>query len=354
MRYGVRSLGSLVTAAVVLAAVGCGPGEIDGADEAATETGRVLNVEVTTIEPTDFVEVIRLAGTVAANREVVVSAEESGVITELFVEKGSAVREGQPIARIDDRLLAPQVAQARAQAALAREVWERRKRLFEEDQVGSELAYLEARFGSEQADAVLATLERRLERTVVSAPVEGILDERMVEIGTMVSPGTPVARVVDLDPVKVTGGVPERYAADVRTGAPASVTFDALEEQTFDGVINYVGATVDPSNRTFPIEFRLPNPGRTMKPEMVADVEVQRRVIEDAVVVPQDVLVRVEGGYAAYVVTGETVEARSVTTGASQRNLVVITDGLAPGDRIVVVGQQQVAAGDRVRIVGES
>jgi RND family efflux transporter MFP subunit len=334
----------------------CGPAVIDASPEASAATGRVLNVVVTTVSTSDFTDVVRLTGIVVADRDVIVAAEESGVVTELLVAKGAAVQAGQPIAKIDDRLLASQTAQARAQAALARELWERRRRLFEEDKVGSELAYLEARYQAEQAEAALGTLERRLERTVVTAPFDGILDDRMVEVGAMVNPGTPVARVVDLSPLKVSGGVPERYGPDIRPGARATVRFDALEGVEFTGTIDYVGAAVNPSNRTFPVELALPNPGRGVKPEMVADIEVVRSVAERAVVVPQDALVRIEDGYIVYLVVGSgddlTIDARPVVPGASQRNEVVVT-GLEPGDRLVVVGQKQVARGDRVRVVAE-
>ena len=354
MWKGVRNLGGLAALTAMAVLSGCGPAaEANGSDEELAETGRVLNVQVETLQPTDFVEVVRLPGIVAANRDVVVSAEESGQIVEIFVDKGASVAAGQPILKIDDRLLASQVAQARAQAALAREVWERRKRLFEGDKVGSELAYLEAKYQAEQAQAALATLERRLERTVITAPIEGVLDMRLVEIGTMVDPGTDVARIVDLDPVKIMGGVPERYAADIRPGARGGVQIDALEGQQFPGTVNYVSAAVDPSNRTFLIEMQMPNPGRAVKPEMVANIEVVRRVVEDALVVPQEALVRVEDGYIVFVVEDDHAVGKPVTVGASQRNQSVITSGLQAGDKLVVVGQKQLAAGDRVRIVGE-
>ena len=352
----VRKRGGWLALLAVLALAGCGIQDADGADEVPIATGRVLNVEVVALDPRDFSELIRLSGTVVANRDVLVSAEESGIVTAVLVEKGSHVSRGQPIARIDDRLLSSQVAQAKAQAALAGEVWTRRQRLFEEDSVGSELAYLEAKYQAQQADAALATLQRRLERTVVLAPIQGILDDRMVEVGTMVNPGTPVGRIVDLDPVKVAAGVPERYASDVSPGSRATVTIDALEEQTLAATIGFVGAAVNPSNRTFPVELSLPNPGRSLKPEMVANVEVVRRVVRDALVVPRDAVVRVEGGYSAFVVIDQggvdTVESRSVTLGPSQGNEVVVSTGLHAGDRLVVVGQKQVAAGDRVRVVG--
>lgn len=348
----------------VLAAAGtasaCGGAQADDGQSAAsgadTTVSRVINVEVLELETGSFTDLIRLTGTVAASRDVTVSAEESGVIRELPVEKGTRVRSGQPIARIDDRVLRAQVEQARARAELARETWERRKRLWEEDQVGSEMAYLEAKYAAQEARASLAGLEERLERTVVRAPVPGTLDDRMVEVGSMVSPGTPVARVVDTDPVKITGGVPERYAADVAPGDRATVTFDVLGGESFEGTLTYVGASVNPGNRTFPVELTVPNPGRVVKPEMVANIEITREVREDVVVVPREALVRVEDGQVAFVVAeeGETrvAEVRRLSLGPAQRNRIVVESGLEAGDRLIVVGQHQVASGDRIRIVG--
>ncbi len=337
---------------------GCGPGaQVEGAQENAGYT-RVINVEVSTAERSDFTEFIRLTGTVQANQDVVVSAEESGVVREIVVDKGNRVSPDQPIIRLDAELLQAQVDQARALAGMARETWERRKRLYEEDQVGSELVYLEARYGWEQAAANLKLLEERLERTVIRAPIAGILDTREIEVGTMVSAGTPVARIVDTDPVKITAGVPERYATDVATGTLVEVTFDVLgDDEVFGGRISYVGATVNPRNRTFPIEFSLPNPGGVIKPEMVAGVSVVRKTMEGVVVVPQEAVVRVEDGYVAFVAVeenGETVAGRrSLELGPAQRNQVVVQSGLEVGDRLIVVGQQSVAEGDRVNVVAE-
>jgi len=316
---------------------------------------RVINVVVQELTPAPFIEEIGLTGTVEAARDVTVAAEESGVIRELLVPKGATVRQGQPIVRLDDRLLVPEVERARAEATLARQSWERRKRLYEEDQVGSELAYLEARLLSEQAAAQLAVLEERLSRKTLLAPFSGILEDRYVEVGSMVAPGAPVVRIIDVNPVKVTAGVPERYATDVRPGSSVRVGFDVLEGQTFDGIIAFVGAAVNPRNRTFPVEFSIPNPGGMVKPEMVANVSLVRRVVEEALVVPQEAVVRVSDGYAVFVfredAAGGVVESRSVTLGPSQRNQVVIASGLSAGDRIVVVGQTQVANGDRARVV---
>ncbi len=335
---------------------GCGGAGAEGSAQ-DREYVRVVNVEVAPVEPTDFSEIIHLTGTVEASQDVTLSAEESGVVEEILVDKGNRVRAGEPIFKLDDDLLQAQVDQARAVAAMAQETWERRKRLYEEDKVGSELVYLEAKYGAEQAAANLRLLEARLDRTVIKAPIEGILDSRQVEVGTMVGAGTPVARIVDNDPVEVTAGVPERFAPDVEVGAEVTVTFDVLPGQEFRGRVSYVGAAVNPRNRTFPVELVLPNPGGVIKPEMVANLGLVRGTNQNAIVIPQESVVRTENGFIVFVAQegpeGMRVRARPVEVGSRQDNRVLIRSGLDAGDRLVVVGQLSVADGDRVNIVTE-
>lgn len=343
--------------AVALIAAGCGDAQADDTEQQqeAGAFSRVINVETLEVRPELFEEQIRLTGVALADQDVTVSAEESGVIREVLAEKGTRVTEGQALLKIDDAVLRAQVNQARAQADLAAQTWERRQRLWEDDRVGSELAYLEARFAAEQTAANVAGLEARLERTTIRAPFDGVLDDRSVEVGSMVSPGQEVARVVALSTVKVAAGMPERYAADVGTGGSAVVHFDVLPGERFPANITYVGASVSPQNRTFPIEIRMANPRNLIKPEMVANVVVERRTIPEALVVPQDALVRVEDGYVVFVAEedgeGMVARARPVELGPTQNNQVVITSGLEAGERLIVVGQRSVAAGDRINVV---
>ena len=351
-----RSIGTgAVAGTAIVALAGCGTPEADSAQVDAAEFARVINVEVRPLETERFVEEIRLTSVALANQDVQVAAEESGVIRELYVDRGDVVADGDPIAKIDDRVLSAQVAQARAAAELAEQTWQRRKRLWEEDRVGSEIAYLEARFAAEQSAASLEGLEQRLARTVIRAPFAGVLDDRFVDVGAMVSPGDPVARLVDLNPIKVAAGVPERYAREIRVGEEATVEFEVLEREPFTARIGYVGSTVDPQNRTFRIEVEIANPNRLIKPQMVANMAVTRQAVSDAIVVPQDALVRVADGYIVYVLgerEGETVaEARGVTLGPARRNRVVVETGVREGERLIVVGHRSVADGDRVNVV---
>jgi RND family efflux transporter MFP subunit len=351
--------GLCLAGAAALAVAACG-GTADGS-EAAEATGagfaRVINVEVETLRMERFVEQVRLTGTVHADRDVTVAAEESGRVIEVLVEKGARVEEGAPLVRLDAELLEAQVDQAAAAASLAEETWQRRKRLWEEDGVGSELAYLQARADAEQTAATLRNLRERLARTVIRAPFAGSVEDRMVEVGSLVATGTPVVRVVDVTPLEVVAGVPERYAPDVRPGAVVTVRFDVFPDETFEGRVRFVGSTVDARSRTFPVEVTLPNRSGLVKPEMVANVSVERRALDDVLVVPQDAVVRVENGFVVFVVAGpegeERAEARPVTIRASQANRVAIEGDVEAGERLVVTGQQTLAAGDRVRIVGD-
>ena len=337
---------------------GCGGAQREGSaqgEDGVEEFSRVVNVEVMPVEPRPFTRVIRLTGVATAMRDVVVSAQESGVIRRIVRDKGARIRAGQAIVRLDDAILRAQVQAATAQATYAEEVWERRRKLWEEDGVGSELAYHEAQYAAEESRGNLAALSERLARTVVTAPISGVLDARLVELGAMVSPGTAVARIVQADSVRIMAGVPERYALDLSAGASASVAFDVLPGEAFDGSIVYAGVTVDPENRTFPIELTIANPGGSIKPGMVASITVVQEELTAAIVAPRQALVSLEDGHMVFVVEESGGEARAagrqVRVSLSQGNDAVVASGLVEGDRLIVVGQQGLTDGDRVRIV---
>ena len=350
-----RRIGTFVAAMAALSACSGSEAKEPDAAAAAEAPSRVVSVEVMTTQPEAFTDRVQIVGDVEANRDVVVSAEESGVVRQLLVEKGAWVKAGQSLAQIDDRVLRAQAEEAAARAELDAESWQRQKRLWEEDNVGTEMAYLQAKYGAQTSQAAARVAQERLGRTVVRAPISGIVEDRLVEIGSMVAPGAPVARIVDISRVKVSGGVPERYAGEIQRGGEAEIVLDAFGGRDFSGTIGFVGAAVDEGSRTFPIEVTIPNPNGLIKPGMIATVRVARGGSDAAIVVPQEAVLREEDGYIVYVATerdGETVaEARTVVPGSSQSNRVVIEAGLEPGERVVVVGQQQTAAGDRLKIV---
>lgn len=347
-----------VLAGSILAA-GCGRSEgaeVQRSAAGGEDAGRTVTVEVMEVRPAPFTHFIRIVGTVEAQRDVRVSAEEGGVVAALGAARGQVVRRGEPLIRLDAGVLGAQLEQAGSQAALAEEAWTRQQQLWERDSIGTEIAYLQAKYNAQTAKAQARVLSERMKRTVVRAPITGILDERMVEVGTMVTPGTPVARILDLDTIKVVGGVPERYAADIDRGTEVTVGVNALGGREYAGSIDFVGSAVDAGSRTFGMEVVVPNPGLGIKPGMVVDVRIARRTIEEALAVPRNTVIRRENGYIVYVAApvegGWRAEARPVVPGATRGDMVVIREGLEEGDRVVTVGQQRVAEGDALNVVG--
>jgi len=365
MMEAIKKSGAL--AAWVFLAAGCATAAGDSEETQAVSQDslpmdsvgvRVINVEVETVQPTMFTDYIRITGEAEAYNDVTVSAEESGVITQFTTEKGDRVAEGEVVARLDAQTLKAQVAEARASADLAREQYERQRKLWEEDHMGTEIAFLQSKYQSEIAAARLATLEARLGKTEIRSPVTGVLDDRFLEAGEIAMPGSRIARIVSTHRIKITGGVPERHAPTVRRGNAARITFDILPDREFTGTINYVGTAVDEQSRTFPIEVVIQNPDGMVKPKMVANVQLVRSALKDVVVVSQDVIRRFEDGYLAFVVSEQdgklTAAARPVRLGPSYANRVVVEDGLSAGDRLITLGAQLVDNGSRVRIVSET
>ena len=354
---------TLATTSLAVLLAACAPA---GGEEATESTevsnaadaaggARIINVEVTPIELTEFVAYVRVTGEVEAIHDVTIAAEESGAITRFYVDKGAHLRLGDPIMKIDDEVLLANAEEARTLMEIASELYERQRQLWEDEGMGSEMAFLQAKASAGVARARFRTLETRLARTVVRAPVNGVFDEHFLDIGEMASPGTPVARVVSVDRVKIVGGVPERYALSVQRGDSARVELDAFPGREFLGTINFVGASVDSRARTVPIEIMLNNPDRALKPRMVANVEVELERLRDVVVVSQDLVVRTESGYQVFLVEevdGESVaRARNVQLGRSYGNQVVVVAGLSEGDPLITLGHRLVDDLSRIRIV---
>ena len=355
----------LLAASLALLATGCSvPAETVAAGEPAAERGplaaafgaRVVNVEVTPVEPTTFVQYIRVVGEVEPLHDVTVSAEESGTIASFLVAKGERLTRGQPVTRISSDLLDAQVEEARAVHEIATERYQRQRRLWDEQRVGTEMAVLEAKSQVQTSAARLKVLETRQARTLVTSPITGTYDEQYVEVGELVGPGTRLLRVLATDRVKVVAGIPERYALAIVPGTPALVTFDVIEGREFEGAIEFVGVSVDPRSRTIPIEIVLDNGDGLIRPRLVADVQVERTREEQVIVVPQDLVQRTEEGFQVFVaeqrLSGLTAAARAVQLGPSYANEVVVAAGLAAGERLITAGHRQVDDGTVVALVG--
>ena len=133
------------------------------------------------------------------------------------------------------------------------------------------------------------------------------------------------------------------------------MAFDIFPGREFNGRIGFVGSSVNETNRTFPIEIVLANPGGMMKPAMVANVEVQHERFQDVIVMPQQVALRSADGYKVFVAVDRDgsmiAQARAVVLGSASGNQVMIEEGLEEGDLVIIVGQQLVDDESWVRVL---
>lgn len=344
---------------------GCGN---EGGTETATAQDRTrVRVETLVLEPQRFEDIVEVTGNVDALNDASLSAEASGTLVHV-AQRGTRVPEDSVVARVNPRSARAAVEQAQAQVesaqaqyALAQDTYGRQAPLYRDSIIsasefeGVRSQRTQALAALNQAKASLSQAQERLANTRIEAPFSGTVEERLQEPGEQASPGEQVVRLVNTQQVRVEAGVPERYANDLVQGDSVRVRVQSAPLDDRWGRLTFVGNTIDPASRTFPIEVAIDNPERRLKPEMVATVFVVRERLDDVLVAPRSAISRDEDGLDAYTVartdSGAVVQSQRVTLGPASGNQVVIRSGLAPGDELVTVGQSDVARGDQVEVV---
>jgi len=340
----------LAHAALIIACsfLSCGDSNADETPKTSDTRERAVTVSVQELAPESFTERIQLTGIVKAFDDVMISPEEGGVVSEWRAKKGQYVNKNDVIVILKDDLLRPSYEAADAQYKTSELTYQKQRSVYAEQAV-SEWQVKTSEYGRDAAKAQAEVMRARLERTQLRSPVGGILDDRYVDEGEMASPGVPIARVVNISRVKILINVPERYAGSITSGTPVTMNVIAYPGEEFAGKISYIGATVSPDNRTFPVEVVIPNPGRKLKPEMIGKVYVLQAVKKKALLVDGDVIQQVDRQkYVVYVEKDGKAIEKTVQLGGHGGGKVEIIAGLETGDRIITSGYQSVADGQRV------
>lgn len=319
---------------------------------------KTVNVKTERLEPEVFESYLQQVGTVTTNRDVRVSSEVSGRIVNLNKEEGEQVREGETVIKVDDRKLQQELNRLQATTSQSKENYERLKRLYEEQNIGSEIDYLNAKYTYEQNLAALESIRIDLENTSISAPYTGIVETVLTEVGEMVSTGTPVFRLISKKSKKVLLGVPARYASALDLGDMAEVWFDFDTETRYQLPVTFIGNTIDPTNRTFAVEIKLPTELDQVKIDMIANVRLETEKIEDVIVVGEEYVFQKNGNNVVYVAgrdeEGNPIAAeRIVSLGSTYGNDVVIQEGLAVGEELITFGASYLQDGSRIVNVEE-
>ena len=321
-------------------------------------------VELAQVGAEDVVEWIRAIGSVHADQSVNLSAEVGGRLAEIAVEVGDLVERGDLLARLDDERLRVARDLARAEGEIAKANLEKSRRdaqrqvsLFE-DQVSSEYsleqADLKAKIDAGQlkvAQARLAVAQRDLSDARIISPVDGEITRRHAEVGELVEAGTPLFDIVKIDRVKVVVNVSELEITRLRKGQDAEIGVDGHPGVVFHGTVEAISSQADPQTRAFPVEIEVMNDrAEKLLPGFIARVRIRGRTFENAISIPEEVIVHRDGHPLVFVVKSDTASARAVELGFAGRGRVLIEKGLEPGERVIVTGQQSLRDGDRVRV----
>lgn len=309
-----------------------------------------MAVQVRSQRAEPVVREIIAQGQVEANRRVVLRAETAGTISEVIAQRGQPVQEGDPIVQI---ALNDREAQLKKTEALVAQrerdynaITKLGKTGFQaETQISQALAELEA------ARADLEEIRLDIAKTVIRAPFAGVLNERPVEVGSMVSVGDDVAVLVDVDPLIISAQVPQQSIDELSVGDTGTVRL--VTGQQAKGTVRYISAVADEATRTFRVELEIPNPARNINVGISGELRLPVESVATHFVSPAQLSLDSDGVLGVKTVNGDnTVEFYPVSIVRAGSNGVWVA-GLPAEARLITVGQGFVQTGEQVRALPE-
>ena len=309
------------------------------------------------ISPERFEHYLQVQGDVATKQNIVLYPQFSGQLQALHVSVGDQVKKGALLATLDDNGMAQQLNQLMVQEALAKTTFERQEKLWNQN-IGSELQYLQAKTQYEAQRSLTQQVSQQLEKSKIVAPFDGTIDAVLAEAGTVVSAGmSPVFRLVNLSNMYLKADVAEGYLNDVVAGKKVLVNFPVFGLEV-PSTIRSVGRYINPDNRTFSIEVDLPNNKAQIKPNLTAQININDYTNDQALLVPQSVISENAAG-EQYVYTTlydqdrnqSLAKKRIVVTGKTEGDFVEILQGIQPGDTVIAEGARSVKDGQPISIL---
>lgn len=297
----------------------------------------------------DFNRFVELQGTIKSDDMVSVTSEVPGRIIQMSIKEGDNIRKGQLIAKVDMEQLDKQKAELNKGLELARDVFTRQSRLWEQ-KIGSEIQYLQAKNNVERMEASLETLSFQQSKSNVYAPISGIADRIITKAGEMASPGMPIIQILNTSKVKVVADVPESYLAAVKRGDRVDINFPAINKD-LNSRVSLVGKTIDPSNRTFKVEVNLNNGSGIYKPNLLALMKINDLTVKNAILAPISIIQQNTSGETfIYVAEGGKAKQVIIETGESYDGEIIITKGLDGTETVIVDGARFVNNGEMIEI----
>jgi len=334
-----------VFAALVLAACG-------GAEQRAGPGGpggRPIPVVVVPVERQTWSDSIQALGTARANESVTITAKVTETVVRVNFEDGQEVSAGTVLVDLSGRAEAAALAEAQAAYDEASRLYQRQLELSKQGTV-SEAVLDQQRAARDTAKARVEAIRARLGDRVITAPFSGVLGFRAVSPGTLVTPGTVITTLDDIDPIKIDFTLPERFLSALAVGQTINARTAAWPGEVFVGRVTSIDSRIDPVTRSVIVRAEVPNPARRLKPGMLMTLAVSANERE-ALVIPEIAVQAIRDRNFVFRV-GDDGKAQQVfvTLGARRAGEVEVLDGLMPGDRVVTEGLVRVRPGVALRV----
>lgn len=322
----------------------------DTAEEVASANAKStkLTLDAVTVRQESLNNEVNVTGSLLADESVVLNTEVAGKIAQILFEEGENVKKGDVLLKlIDDEVLA-EMEKLRYTRKLNQDNERRQKKLLEKEAISRE-EYETALTTLNTTNAELKVLQTRLDKHYVKAPFDGVIGLRNISEGGYLNPGSEIANLYKVNPMKLEFTIPSKHISLVNIGDPITFQVDAYDE-TFAGAIYAVEPQIDPETRSIRVRAKTDNAEKKLFPGQFARISLTLETIPDAILVPTESVIPELNGKKIYLYKNGKVESQAITTNIRTADRLQVTSGLQVGDTVLTTGVLQVGSGMEVNV----
>lgn len=334
-----------------LAACDNGAANTAGADK-KKDGEEILPVPVEVMSPFRGDVFAMYSGTASleTEEEALIVAKVGGEVTELLVEEGDRVKEGDILARLDGDRLRLEMQRAHANLKKLEQEYDRNVELHNKGLVSAgAFEGIKYELDSLKAAYNLARLEYSY--TDIRAPIDGVITERFIKVGNTISANDEAFRITDMDPLLSYLFVPEKEFRRLKPGQPAKMTVDAIPGEVFDASILRISPVVDPETGTFKVTLAIADPSERLKPGMFGRFQIIFDRRQNVLLLPRVAILEDEAQQSVFVVEDGVARRRTIQTGYSMGENIEVTGGLSGDETVITLGQTGLKDGAEVTVI---
>jgi membrane fusion protein, multidrug efflux system len=306
------------------------------------------NVDGIVVVGENFANSLSVSGSIEANEQVQIRSEVSGLVTGIYFKEGTNVSKGQLLLKINDRELQAQLSQALTKQKLAAETEYRAGELLKKEAISKEeydVALADLRSLQSQTQLTRA----QLSKTQIRAPFSGKIGLRTVSSGEYLTPNTPVANLVSINPVKITFSVPEKYAGQVKLNTQVNFSV-AGSDKEYTARVYAIEPSIEMTTRTLQLKATAANPTGELRPGSFAKINFPLSNVNNAILIPTEAVIPVLKGKKVFISDHGKAKEVMVQTGTRTDKAVLITSGLSVGDTVLTTGMMSLKSETPVKI----